>query len=346
MRRASTSPRYVPETDKKPGLRYLVSDAGLELPLIDLGHPAFALEPSEAELSRFFADAMRDLESRRRLPPFLQRLLLRLFLRKSLLANKISGAAGGFLDGEGTYLLKLGPDNLGKGYAGEVDRRIAASLPCLSARLRLKATARLLADSLREDLRAVPGRRLALLNIAGGPSMDSLNALLSLRREEPGLLSGRGISLDILDVDGSGPSFGLRAIDAFREEEGPLSELELVSRHLPYDWSTWRLGLPGAGDRAGAVLAASSEGGLFEYGSDEDIGGNLDALRREGEASLAFVGSISRGEGEAGELNRQGAAAVRLWEGRDFERLAEEAGWEIAREIPCPLCRVLLLRPR
>ena len=41
----------IPETNKKQGVCYAVSDDGLELPVIDITHAAFAFEMSEAELS-------------------------------------------------------------------------------------------------------------------------------------------------------------------------------------------------------------------------------------------------------------------------------------------------------
>src|SRR5687768_17621620 len=41
-----------------------------------------------------------------------------------------------------------------------------------------------------------PSQPLYLLNIAGGPGIDSLNALILLQREQPGLLGGRRSTVD------------------------------------------------------------------------------------------------------------------------------------------------------
>jgi len=61
-------------------------------------------------------------------------------------------SANTILGGMGTYLSKLGPDNLGEAWAGPVDRRIAAGLTPSSFRLRLPRVARLLADALGPGL--------------------------------------------------------------------------------------------------------------------------------------------------------------------------------------------------
>ena len=74
---------------------------------------------------------------------------------------------------------------------------------------------------------------------------------------------------------------------------GPLHGLEVQFQHHAYDWNDTaplaRL-LVGFAAR-GAVIAASSEGGLFEYGTDDAVIANLTALGRAGVAIVA--GSVS-----------------------------------------------------
>ena len=182
-----------------------------------------------------------------------------------------------------TYFLKLGPDNLGEGYAKSVDRVIAGSLPCLSNRLRLQDMARLMTDALAPVLAARQGSPLHLVNIAGGPVMDSLNMLLLMRTEHPDALRGRGIVIHILDTDSTGPEFGARAAAALAATGGPLGGMAIDVRHVPYDWSspTPLKELLASLRAASAVVAGSSEGGLFEYGSDQDIVSNLKVFHDE-----------------------------------------------------------------
>src|SRR5262249_12130762 len=73
----------------------------------------------------------------------------------------------------------------------------------------------------------------------------------------------------------------------------PLHGLEVQFQHHAYDWNdTAPLArLLGSLAARGAIIAASSEGGLFEYGTDEAVVANLTALARAGVAIVA--GSVT-----------------------------------------------------
>src|SRR6266542_3492801 len=73
----------VPETHKKPGVTYAVTDDGIELPVIDITHPAFTESVTDAELAARTDEFMREIEARKKRPRLLTRLFMRLFLRKS-----------------------------------------------------------------------------------------------------------------------------------------------------------------------------------------------------------------------------------------------------------------------
>lgn len=340
----------IPEHEKKAGLCYALTDDGLELPVIDVSHPAFVLEPGEGELAALMDACLRDMRAREAAPALVQRLLLRFLLRGSLLAGAIGGARGGFVSGMGTYLLKLGPGNLGPGYAKAVDRRIASSLPCLSARLRLRDSARLLAGALVPALRARPGARLDILDIAGGPAASTLNAIMILRRGNPGLLEGRPIRILVLDRDQAGPAFAVRSLGALMADACPLSGLDLRLEARSHDWANADglgeilSGLAGAGGIADAgILALISEGGLFDYGSDEDIAANLDRAGRAWPGEAFWVGTASRPEGGAGAINAASGAQVRPRGAADIARLASASGWTVENRVDCPLSSSFLL---
>ena len=116
----------IPERHKKEGLCYAVAANGIELPVIDMGHPAFELDADRTKLNALLEKTKRDMDKRARMPAVFHKLLVPLILRGSLLAEAIGVAQGSFLSGFGTYLLKLGPENLGRGYAKKVDCAIAA----------------------------------------------------------------------------------------------------------------------------------------------------------------------------------------------------------------------------
>jgi len=326
----------IPEKNKRTGVSYAVTEDGVELPIIDVTHPAFAVEKSAAELSELLA---RTATRRKKVPDPIQRLYRRFFLQRSILMRPSTGASGEFMSGMSTYLAKLGPHNLGAGYAKPIDRKLAGSLPFLSVRLRLHHMARLLADGTAPALQEKPGQPFHLLNIAGGPAMDSLNALIVLQKENPHLLAGRAISIHVLDRERTGPAFGARALTALRGEGAPLHGLPVRFESVRYDWSDAAVlrQLLDRLDTDGAVIAASSEGGLFVYGSDEEIVANLAALGRGTPGDTVVVGSMSRSDGPAGVLNQRGRLAIRARSVEAFTTLVKSAGWTMSRFLEGPL---------
>ena len=139
------------ETNKKPGVHYALTPDGIELPIVDVTHPAFALSMTAAEQAERVQAFMKESRQLERVPKLIRTPLLRFFLRGSLLARGIRKSEGSFLSGLDTYLLKIGPEMLGT-YAKPVDRKIAGSLPCLGVRLRLQDVAQMLADCLTKAL--------------------------------------------------------------------------------------------------------------------------------------------------------------------------------------------------
>src|SRR5262249_40198288 len=94
---------------------------------------------------------------------------------------------------------------------------------------------------------------------------------------------------------------------------------------------------------APTVVAATSEGGLFEYGSDAAVAANLAALHAGGAGAMA--GSVTR----ADAFTRRALSASRFHlvpRGAEaFARLAEHAGWRLARCKPSLISDQVLLRP-
>ena len=110
----------IPEMNKKAGVCYAVTDDGLELPVIDITHPAFAFEMDDAKLNALIDTFARSAA----IPP----AALQAAAQKSILVRGFVESSGTFTTGMMTYLNKLEPENLGDGYAGPLDRQWAASL--------------------------------------------------------------------------------------------------------------------------------------------------------------------------------------------------------------------------
>ena len=316
----------------KLGVVYAKTEDGVVLPVIDVTNPAFAVSATDGELAAMTEQYIRESEERREIAPEVREAL-----QKSMLGKALMAASGTFLDGMSTYVLKLGPENLGV-EAGPMDRRIAASFPAFTARLRLADMARLLADGLAAGLAARPQRNVCLVNIGGGTGADSWNALIHVQREQAEVLAGRRIVITVMDVDPRGAGFGARAIEALRGPSAALSGVEIGFQYLSYEWSETerlRAALEELGGRD-AVCGVSSEGGLFEYGSDEEIVANLKALYA-GTAEDAFVvGSVTR-EGEAVRASR-GAhrVATRPRTLEEFRRLSGVGGWRVQEIVERP----------
>ena len=326
----------VAERGKRPGLCYALTGAGVELPVVDITHPAFCALPDQAAREDAVRDFLETTARQSRLPTGLREALFWLMSRGSPLMRAIRASRGSYLPGMDTYLLKLGPGNLGAGYAGRIDRLVAASVPALSVRLRLRNIAELTAEALVPRLHAQAGTPLRMLNIAGGPAMDSLNALLLLRRDHPRLLDDRPVHVHVLDLDAAGAGFGERALAALRAEGGPLRGTRATFTHHRYDWADSQslASLAGGLDLRDGVVACSSEGGLFEYGTDEVVAANLEALRRLVPPGSFMVGSVTRDSAVTRAVraaNPPQTTHPRHLEG--FRTLVTGAGWQLDRVV-------------
>jgi hypothetical protein len=311
----------------RAGVLYAKTEEGVELAVVDVTHPAFAVTATDAKLASMAEQYVREAAKRQEIPA-----AVREALRSSMLGRGLMAAAGGFLDGMSTYMLKLGPENLGE-RATPIDQRIAASFPAFAARIRLADMARLLADGLAVNGAVESGRKILLVNIGGGATSDSWNALIVLnfrlratpRSRKAKSLGGRRIVIAVMDLDDKGPG-------------APLEDLGIEARHFHYEWSK--------ADRlrkllkelhaSKAACGISSEGGLFEYGSDEEIVANLEALH-SGTAEDAFVvGSVTREGGPARASLIANGVSTRPRTMEGFRRLAGRADWVLHEVVERP----------
>ena len=334
----------IPEAHKRPGVCYAVTDDGIELPVVDVTHPAFAFDAGEPALTASIAATLEDLTRFKTMT----RDEIRAVAQESILLRGGLKAGGTFMSGMTTYLHKLGPDNLGRGYASDRDRRAAAQLLPLAFRHRLATVARLVADRLITGL-AGAGSPVHLFNIGGGTALDSLNAMIVARKTKVAL-AGRPIAIHVFDIDTEGPAFGARALDALRAPGAPLHGLDVIFEHLPYNWAD-PAPLADAlqeARRADGVLVASSEGGLFEYGSDEHILANLTVMHESAPAGFAFVGALLMDKATLpARLRWIGDAsgiAVRLLGLPALREMARQSGWELDHVEDGPIHHIAVLK--
>ncbi len=343
---ATPSPSGRDRTAPLPAVAMARTRDGYELPVIDVTDPRFAV-PDDPVATRALYDVFADGERRRRwIPRFIMRAMLRAAARKSRLCQAMFASDAGYLDGMSTYAMKLGPEHLVPPYDTPMDRRFAASPHVPLLRLRMQQTARLVADGLVEHLAGAASAPLHLINIGGGTALDSVNALILLRRDRPELMR-RPVAVHVLDPSQDGPLFGANAFAALKADGRPLHGLDAAWQRHDYDWNTPAALAKLVRDLAGAggVIAASSEGALFEYGSDEAIVANLAALRQGGAGARLVAGSVTRDD----DVRQRTIAATgfrlipRGLEG--FTPLAARAGFAIAEVAPAWMSDQVLLRP-
>ena len=317
----------------------------LVLPVIDLSNPRFAVPDDPASLEAQREAFITWYRNQQRMPRFIMRLFLRRAAKRSQLAQAVFQSDKGFLDSISTYVLKLGVENLPRGFDGPIDKRIAGAPHAVFIRLRMQQIAKLLADALVEPLSADAAAPLHLINIAGGPALDSINAIILLKRTRPDLLKRR-IDIEVLDSQTDGPAFGANALAALKQADGPLHGLAVEFDHRPYDWNdpAVLVEIVAKSRAGGAIVAASSEGGLFEYGSDEAIVANLRGLSGGGVSLVA--GSVT----SASDIRKRMIAETNF---KLFPRgleglapLAAQGGYDIRRSEPAIVSDQVLLRMR
>ncbi|HEX3486108.1 MAG TPA: hypothetical protein VHT51_13685 [Micropepsaceae bacterium] len=306
--------------------------SGIDLPVIDFTNPRFAVPEDPNTVRALYAAFVESERKRRLVPKFIMRMMLRSAAKKSLLVRSLFQSKAGFLDGISTYMMKLGTGNLVPPFNSEIDRKFAASPHVPLLRLRMQQTARLLCDGLIADLLDAQNAPLDLINIGGGPALDSINALVHLNRTRPELLK-RPIAIHVLDSDEEGPFFGANALDALKATGRPLHGLDIVMDHRCYDWNAPALLEQLVRELAAknSIIAASSEGALFEYGSDAAIVANLKALHADGGGAKQVAGSVTRGDETRKRMIAETGFTLipRGLEG--FAPLAAQAGFSIAK---------------
>lgn len=319
---------------------------GYDLPVIDVTDPRFAVPDDQAATRALYDAFVASERRRRRIPKFIMRPMLRRAAKQSRMVRALFASKTGYVDGLTTYAMKLGAENLVPPYDTPVDHRLAASPHVTLLRLRTQQIARLLADGLVEHLAGAADAPLHLINIGGGPALDSLNALILLRRDRADLM-GRPVVVHVLDQDTDGPFFGANAFEALRADGRPLHGLDAAWERHDYDWNApaalARLVRALAG--AGCLIAASTEGALFEYGSDDAIVANLVALRADGAGVRLVAGSVTRDD----EMRRRMIDETRfklIPRGlTGFAPLAARAGYSVAKVEEAWLSDQVLLRP-
>jgi hypothetical protein len=327
----------VSEITKKPGISYALTDQGIELPVIDITHPAFKLTITPEEMREVCKHSLDIAKVFNAFPQFFQQMLTRMLRKRSAILGGgfLQGSQNTYLGGINSFIAKLGSENIGGGRKRIVDREIAKGISCVAMRIRLRDFANLQADVLIPRLQNRPSANVHFINIAGGTAIDSLNTVILLHKKHPEFVRSRAIIITVLDGDDIGPNFGKRCMQALQEKGAPLDGLDMKFEHLRQDWSeTAALAkLLEQSKAAGDIVIGSSEGGLFEYGSDEDIMANLQVLHQGTRDDAVVAGDIIRDletvDPSIPILRNAFNLQYRFLGLQKLKSLAQRAGWTI-----------------
>jgi hypothetical protein len=324
----------ISRTSNPPATCFEAAD-GLVLPILDLTDPRFRVPTDAASMARLRRRFARDDRLRRLIPNTIQRALLRRGGESRLVAALLDPID--HYDGICTYVIKLGSDNLLPPFDKPGDRRLTDSAHATCVRLRMQMMAQLMADEILADATFSGSAPLHLINIGGGPSFDSINALLMIGQARPALLD-RPITIHILDQNDTGAPLCHAAVQALSARGKPFEKLAITVDYQRYDWNDPRplAGLTADIAAHGGVALASSEGALFEYGDDAAIVANLDALR----PVLFIVGSVTADRPTVAtawfDVKRRGVAGI--------TPLVAAAGYDLVRSEDAEMSHQILLR--
>lgn len=278
--------------NKLPGLSYVFTVNGIELPVLDITHPGFISGIDENRLKKLIPyvekNAEKNAEKFNKIPKYIKNYFIKhSFTMAELLQNETS-----FATGISTLMMKMGPNLIGKGRKRFWDRSVSKGFGSLLIRMRMRDISRCQAEELIPLLNGSPEKNLCFINIAGGSASDSINALFLIQKEDPSLLKNKKIEINVLDIDNYGPAFAGQCINALKFPGNKFNGLDISFRHINYDWNDTQKLLELLSERKEWLQICASEGGLFEYCSDDVIIRNLKVLFDNSPDDIIISGTL------------------------------------------------------
>lgn len=280
--------------NKIKDLSYAYTLNGVELPVLDITHTLFNESIDEERLKEMVRKsektAEKTAEKFNNMPLWLKIFLAkRSFIMSELLQRN---ADDSFLSGLSTLMLKLGPGLIGKGRKRFFDRLSSKGIGGVVLRMRLRDISKCQTRAMIPLLTKSPEKDICFINIAGGAASDSINTLFLIQQENPAFLKNRKIEINVLDIDTYGPAFSERCITALKAPENRFNGLNISFRHIHYDWNSTRELKELLSERKEWLQICSSEGGLFEYCSDEVIIKNINTIYDNSAEDIIIAGSL------------------------------------------------------
>ncbi len=322
--------------NKIPELFYAITDNGVELPVLDITHPLFKASINEEKLPALLKEleinGEKNAEKFEKIPEFVKRYFAKhSFVMAELLSyNKQEK----YLSGMSTLMLKLGPWLIGKGKNRFLDRLASRAFGGVVLRMRIRDLCYEQSAAALSLIKKDLNNNICFLNIAGGAASDSINSLLLIKKEHPDLLKGKKIEIIVLDIDAFGPNFAGRCIDILKGDGGPFKDLDMAFQHVFYDWNDTEKLKEILLKRKDRLIIFSSEGGIFEYCSEDIIFKHLLTLRGHASENACISGSFLRDpmtvdKGVIHSLRLSAKIKPNLLGISKFKDIVSRTGWKI-----------------
>jgi hypothetical protein len=235
MKKTSNNKNTIPEKNKIPGLLYVYTDIGIELPVLDITHPLFISSINEESIPDLQRESAQKAMSLKAMPDSYR---IKLFDKSYIYGEYFyTDLNAHYLSGISTYLLKLGPQLIGGGEERIFDRMAAQGITAIALRMRVRDMCLQQANVLIHQLSESPQKRLSFINIAGGAASDSINTLILILKEKRTLLQNRKIEINVLEVDIYGPHFAAESIEALKRPQCPFEGLDISFNHIESNWT-------------------------------------------------------------------------------------------------------------
>ena len=323
-------------TGRIPGLAYALTDNGIELPVLDITHPQFLSSIDERRLDEVSRASMQKMLAVGQMSDAQKRTYYEQLLRSYIFGPLFVREPGdSFVSGMSTYVYKLGPNLIGGGPDRAFDRSASMDIGGVAIRMRIRDLCRLQAGTLMPQLESSPQTDLVFLNLAGGAASDSINTLILVLKKDTALLRNRRIEINVLDIETLGPHFALGCMEALQAPGYLFHGLDIACHHLSHNWQDAEGLIPLLADKEDCVVTCASEGGLFEYGRDEEIERNLDVLYRHAPDGMRIAGTVvhepTRVHPTVPAMAKAANAGLRFLGVGGLAAILEKTGWRLER---------------
>jgi hypothetical protein len=169
------------------------------------------------------------------------------------------------------------------------------------------------------------------------PITESNCTLNLILKQDPTLVKSRKVEIIVLDVDTISPHFALACIEALKALGHHFHGLDLAFQHIPHDWRATNALISLLSNRKDCIVMCASEGGLFEYGTDQDILGNLNVLYDHAPDGMRIAGTVvhepSKVHATVPAMAKATNAGLRFLGVRGLTALLEKTGWRLERVL-------------